>query len=346
MIASHRAVAASLIPLILFPMAGALAQIPQPSFSDVPTSHPAYEAVEYLKGKGIIAGYGDGTFRPGKKVNRAEAVKIIVAPLITAGELPKLAAATYGDVPIEAWFAPYVEVARTTMGIIDGPPKAAMFFGERPVKNAEFLKMLLLARRLDPVGAFGEIRLPLALDVTNPEEWYYPHVRFALTASMIMVAPDGRLSPGNELTRADVALLLHRLLMYREGRRTQALLTEAETEIANILDSLGKNDRTNAELASARALLAARGAHASRPDVPLAQAALKVTESFRNLVTAYGAGVDRRFDEVVARAGDAWQLAARARELHGQLATITDRVQVIAKDMADSARSLKAQVSQ
>lgn len=331
---------------LLLPAAVALAQIPQPSFSDVPLSHPAYQAVEYLKGKGIIAGYGDGTFQPSKKVNRAEAVKIIVAPIVAAGELPKPAAATYGDVPIGAWFAPYIEVARTSMGIIDGPPKVTKFFGERPVKNAEFLKMLLLARRLDPVGSFGEIRLPLALDVTNPDEWYYPYMRFALTASMIMVSPDGRLSPGNELTRADVALLLHRLLMYREGRRTQALLTEAETEIANILDSLGKNDLTNAELASARALLAARGAHANRPGVPLAQAALKVTESFRNLVAAYGAGVNKRFDEVVARAGEAWQLAARARELHGQLASITDRVQAIAKDMADSARLLKAQVSQ
>lgn len=339
---SRRAVAASVALGLLFPAAVALAQAPQQSFSDVPPDSPAFQAVEYLKAQGVIAGYGDGTFRPGNPVNRAEAVKIIVAPLVPADQFPTSMSAVYGDVPPVAWFAPYVEVARTKLGIIDGPPKARLFAGERPVTKAEFLKMLLLAHKIDP-GAFGEIRLPLALDVPNPDEWYYPYMRYALTASVTMVSSDGNLAPGRALTRADVALLLHRFLMYRQGRRTQALLTEAETEIANIIDFIGKNDVQNAELASARALLAARGAHASQSDVSLVQAALKITESFRALVRAYRAGVSRQFDDAIALAGEAWHLAERGNALHAQLANVAGKVQQIAKTMADNARMLKAQ---
>lgn len=340
----RRTVAVPIALVLLLAAVSASAQAPQQSFSDVSPRHPAFQAVEYLKAQGVIAGYGDGTFRPDNPVNRAEAVKIIVAPIVPADQFPASPSAAYGDVPPVAWFAPYVEVARTKLGIIDGPPKATLFGGMRQVTKAEFLKMLLLAHGVDP-GAFGEIRLPLALDVTNPDEWYYPYMRYALTASVTMVSSDGNLAPGRALSRADVALLLHRFLMYRQGRRTQALLTEAETEIANIVDFIGRNDIANAELASARALLAARGAHASQPDVSLVQAALKITESFRALVRAYRAGVSRQFDDAVALAGEAWHLAAKGGVLHAQLANIAEKVQQIAKTMADNARELKAQVA-
>src|SRR5690606_5789337 len=47
------------------------------SFSDVGESNNFYPAVEYLKGKGVIKGYEDGTFKPEQTINRAEALKIL-----------------------------------------------------------------------------------------------------------------------------------------------------------------------------------------------------------------------------------------------------------------------------
>lgn len=49
-------------------------------FSDVPKGHYAYEAIGYLRERKILLGYADGTFRPDQRVNRAEALKIIVSP--------------------------------------------------------------------------------------------------------------------------------------------------------------------------------------------------------------------------------------------------------------------------
>jgi hypothetical protein len=41
-----------------------------PSFSDVSTTHPFYDEIEWMNGRGITMGYPDGTFRPSDAVRR------------------------------------------------------------------------------------------------------------------------------------------------------------------------------------------------------------------------------------------------------------------------------------
>lgn len=323
--------------------AGAHAQQAQ-SFPDVPPNHYAYQAVEFLKANNFVSGYDDGTFRPGSKVNRAEAMKFIVAPLIKQEILDQFASVAFPDVADDAWFMPYVAYG-VQAGVIDGPSKKPAFYGANPVIKVEFLKMLLLANNIDP-NAYSEIHLPLSSDVQNPDEWYYPYMRYAISSSMMMISENGTLEPAKEMTRADTAVFLHRLLMYREGRRTQALLSEAESEILVILGTLEKNDIEQAEYASARALIAARGAHASKPDIPVVQSALKITEAFRALVSAYRTGIVGDLDKVINFAGDAWNLAEKAKNIEPNMAKLAEQVQNIAKNMADSARQLKEEQQQ
>ncbi len=309
------------------------------SFKDLAQGHPVYEAAEYLKSKGIISGYSDGTFKPDKGVVRAEAIKIIVAPLIDAASIAQLTSSPFTDVKEGDWFLGYVEAARQN-GIVDGPPKKTAFNGSNPVLKAEFIKMLQQAHNAKPVETLSEIQLPIAPDVAKADDWFYPYMRYAIASSMTMIGADGMLRPDRALTRGDCALILHRYLMYKEGRRTQALLSEAESEIIIILGALEKNDIVTAEYASARGLLAARGAHLSKPEEPIVQGALKTAEAFRSLVRAYRAGLNKQYDEVTKLAGDAWNLASRAKELAPNLAAISDQVQKISKGMADSARTL------
>ncbi|MDO8648346.1 MAG: S-layer homology domain-containing protein [Candidatus Peregrinibacteria bacterium] len=317
-------------------------QAPKQSFTDVPPTHPAYEAVEHLKAQGILTGYDDGSYKPERKVNRAEAAKIIVAPIAPPTALNQIKTTPFVDVAEDAWYLPFVEYARSELTIVDGPPKTNVFNPERTVNKAEFIKMLLLANKVDP-ASFNEIRLPFSSDVANTDEWYYPYMRYGIASSMTMISGDGLFSPGRELTRGDVALLLFRYTMYKDGRRTQALLSESETEIVNVLSALEKNDIAQAEYASARALIAARGANESRPNEPLIQAAVKIVESFRALVRAYRAGVDRDLNETIRLAGEAWNLAARAKELDASMAGLADQVQTIATNMAESTRALEEQ---
>ena len=52
--------------------AGLIGYVPpaQPSFSDVATGHWAYKYIEYCKERGVVEGYGDGTYRPSETCTR------------------------------------------------------------------------------------------------------------------------------------------------------------------------------------------------------------------------------------------------------------------------------------
>ncbi len=318
----------------------ALAQ--QTSFSDLPAGHPAHQAVMYLKEQGYVQGFPDGTFKPNQPVNRAEAVKMIVAPLVAPDQLP-LDTSVFADVPRDAWFARYIEAARTTLAMIDSPPQAFSFYPTRTVNKAEFLKLSQLANKEQPLTSYGELRLPLAPDVQNPGEWFYPYVRLGIALSMVQIGQDGLMDPGRPLTRGDTANLIYRLLMYKQGRRTQALLSEAESDIINVLQMIEARNVEQASYASARAMLAARGALTSRPDEPLIKGAVKISEGFQSIVLAYKAGMTGNLDETVRRTKEAWDLADQAKAFSPSLETLASQLQTIAKNMADEARTLQSQ---
>ncbi|MBU0458187.1 S-layer homology domain-containing protein [Patescibacteria group bacterium] len=308
------------------------------SFTDVPPDHMVYDAVEYLRSQGIISGYEDGTFQPDKSVNRAEAMKIIIAPLIKAEVLAQVTETPFEDIETGVWFLPYVEAARQN-SIIDGPPKKTNFNGTSTVITAEFLKMLQLANGIEPTKFLGELKIPLATDVSSLDDWFYPYMRYALASSMIMINPDGLLHPEYQLKRGDTALLLYRFMMYQQKKRAQALLSETENEMIITLSMLDQGNIDQAEFASSRALIAARGALVIRPEESVVKGAVKVAEAFRELSKAYRLGSQGKFEEVVTVSGNAWNLAAKAHELSPDLLAITEQVKNIAKVMADSARN-------
>lgn len=308
------------------------------SFSDVPTTSPLSPAIEYLKSQGILQGYSDGTFRPEQTVTRAEAVKVVVAPLVSAEELATYTTTGFNDIPAGSWYLPFTEAAVKKLKAIDGPPAKPAFKGSNGVTLAEFLKIMEVANGINPATAYSEITSPIATDVVSNTDWFYAPVRYAITASMVIVNEDGTIQPGRTLTRSDVATLLYRFLMYQQGRRTQALLSETEGEIVNVLQLLDTKDIVQADLASTRALLAARGALASRPDEPIVKGAMKTAEGFRSLVSAFIAGSTGQYQQAVDLAGAAWNLANKAREFSPSLDSLAVQMQTVAKTMADEAR--------
>lgn len=148
------------------------------------------------------------------------------------------------------------------------------------------------------------------------------------------------LSPARELSRGDVALIMHRFLMFQEKRRTQALLSEAESEIGRILDALGRNDVAAAGRAATRSILAARGAHLQRPDEAVVRGAVKISEAFQELVRGYQAGLAQDFNATIVHAKRAWNLAEEAKKINPDTSAIIDQVQQTAGKMANDAREL------
>ncbi len=307
------------------------------SFKDLPAGHQAYDAVQYLASRGILKGYDDGTFRPDQKVTRAEALKMIVGSTGMT-QPPADVSSGFADIPAGSWYEPYAAYAAKTLGIINDSSKSPNFRGASNVTKAEFLKMFLLAQKEDPAGSYAEISLPLSTDAQDTSAWYYPFMRFAISSSMIMVQADGTLNPSQELSRAQVALLMNRYFMFKDGRRTQALLSASETDLVNVLKMLEEQSLDQAKFASARALIADRGALTSSPDAAIVHGAVKTTEAFRSLIRGYDAGSQGNFDEAIRLSKEAWALADKAREKSSALADLAAQIQEIASKLATTAR--------
>jgi predicted DNA-binding antitoxin AbrB/MazE fold protein len=162
-------------------------------FSDVLGNHLNSVAIRKIKNSNIVEGYEDGTFKPQSLINRAEFTKIVIGAQY-ANELDNCDMQTNGfsDVEANAWFAPYICVAKAR-GIINGYPNGT-FKPENNVKFTEAAK--IVAQVFSPV------------ENTSDEIWYRPFVN-RLSAEKAI--PKDILSFDHNLTRGQMAELIYRL---------------------------------------------------------------------------------------------------------------------------------------
>lgn len=148
-----------------------------PIFSDIDDGDPDFVAINYLKDKGVVQGYPDGSFMPGNSINRAEFVKLsfkafdyILGPVISS---------SFPDVKTSDWFFKYVETAKRD-GIVRGYPDGK-FKPANDISRAEALKVLLEAKR---------VSVPTAVNSTGftdvaVSDWFAPYVKAASDAGYI-----------------------------------------------------------------------------------------------------------------------------------------------------------------
>ena len=85
-------------------------ELPAASFSDVPRDTWFTPYVDYAASKGIISGDGNSTqFSPGRTVNKAEFVKMLMKAFDIDPKKYDLSEIKVNDVPDEVWFAPYMK---------------------------------------------------------------------------------------------------------------------------------------------------------------------------------------------------------------------------------------------
>ena len=90
------------------------------TFSDVGDRTTAM-AVESLRLLGVLDGYGDGTFRPGTVLNRAQFCKMAVYAMNGSSELSRYRTVTiFPDVKPSHWAAAYINMAAKGKDIISG----------------------------------------------------------------------------------------------------------------------------------------------------------------------------------------------------------------------------------
>ncbi len=131
-------------------------------FKDLPLSAKEAEAVYYLKERGIVSGYDDGTFRPGEPVTRSDLV-VFISKVMAAKPHAYTNSYCFKDVNTQ-WFAPFVCSAKNR-GWVNGY-EGNLFRPESLVSKAEGIKMVLSAFNISPQQS------GLPSDV----EWFVPYV--------------------------------------------------------------------------------------------------------------------------------------------------------------------------
>jgi len=193
------------------------------AFTDVPSSHPNYEAINYVQAKGIVEGYGDGTFKPDTTINRAELTKIIIATQFETNLITNcnVYSTNLADVSTDAWFASFVCTAKAE-GIIAGYGDGTF----KPGQNVTFVE----AAKIISLG-FGQT---FAADA---ELWYRPYVDYLSIKSAI---PESVNAVAKNITRGEMADVIYRLHAAVSSRPAQAFVdgsltpmtTELKTQIS------------------------------------------------------------------------------------------------------------------
>jgi hypothetical protein len=195
--------------LAVFVLSGsaALAALPTPfatvPFSDVPSTHANFEAIEYLRKNNVIRGYLDGTFKPERQITRSEFAQMLTNPFIFKASWksgcvpekinPAMDKVFFPDIARDSWYAEAVCTAYV-YELIRGYPDG--FF--RPLRPINFVEAAKIATRV------------FSLDVAEEpgEQWYAPYVQ-RLDALNAIPMTIKRLD--QQITRGEMAEIVFRL---------------------------------------------------------------------------------------------------------------------------------------
>ncbi len=168
------------------------------AYSDVNDNTVYKEAIEYATENGLVKGYEDNSFKPEKRINRAEFVKILVEAKLNSNP-QEMAADCFYDVPKDAWYASYVCYAKE-QGIIKGYDDGNF----RPGSDVNLVEAAKIF-----VNVFG-----LPKEEFSDKEWFYPFVK-SLSDSNFLPQSFGFL--GQAVKRGEMVEILWRIKENKTG---------------------------------------------------------------------------------------------------------------------------------
>lgn len=179
--------------------------VAQAAFVDE-TEFPSWseEAIEVVSEANIMTGFGDGSFRPGQPLNRAEAVTLLLRAKKMEDERFN-GVSKFADVPGDAWFAKAVAIAETNdwlTGKADG-----LFHPGDTLNRAEFAALIERAFELEPADTE-----PLPFDDVSEETWYAEPVKALYDRDLLRNARNKYFRPAEEITRASAAWTFAQIL--------------------------------------------------------------------------------------------------------------------------------------
>ncbi len=174
-------------------------------FTDIRRNHPNYEAIKYLKDHDIVNGYSDGSFKPDKTVNRAEALKMLMLAFnVDVGGPFDL---HFNDVDKGAWYASTLATA-VARGIVKGYQDGT-FKPANTVNRAEYLKVLFATNNIKPSE-----NITKPYDDVSLDDWFAGYA--FLANKMNILGSRNKFNASKGMTRAMVAETIYRMKTIQE----------------------------------------------------------------------------------------------------------------------------------
>ena len=167
------------------------------SFDDT-TNHWAKSSIDVLVAKGLLTGYSDGTFRPDSGLTRAEAIKVITTYMGLDGQV-----SSFIDVSSTHWANAFIGAAAQS-GLMNGYSDGT-FRPDDKISRGELAALITRAFKLTGAGntSFKDV---------NGKAWSYAYIDALASKKIITGYADGTFKPEKDITRAEFATIIARLL--------------------------------------------------------------------------------------------------------------------------------------
>ncbi|WP_127585833.1 S-layer homology domain-containing protein [Paenibacillus koleovorans] len=188
-------------------------------FTDVGSSHWAYEAIINMAQRNILSGYPDGMFRPDRNVTRAELAKIMV---LAAGLEPSVGVTqtSFEDTSPSDWFTPYVEAALPYLnGYLLANGNVA-YKPNEPALREDITIGVVKLRGFDHNSlADNSILQAMFSDYSSISQSARSLTAIAVENRLVSGFPDGTFRPQAPITRAEAATMLSRAFEAGSGNK-------------------------------------------------------------------------------------------------------------------------------
>ena len=157
-----------------------------------------------------LVGYGDGTIGPDRNMTRGEAAAVFARVLSEArgDELEGLRRSRFPDVRRDAWYADYVAYLEK-LGVVVGYPDG-LFHAEATITREQFVAMSVRLDEWMELETYDSKRGSFP-DVPG-SHWAADYIQEATRNGWIVGYADGLFHSGDQITRAEVATIVNRML--------------------------------------------------------------------------------------------------------------------------------------
>ncbi|MGO4110864.1 OmpL47-type beta-barrel domain-containing protein [Paenibacillus sp. YAF4_2] len=180
-------------------------------FTDM-AGHWANQAVQHAYGCGVVKGFNDSTFHPDAQVTRAEFVTMLMNTVLDSSE-PAGSGEGFSDSSnIPAWAANAVAESKG-YGFVNGFADGS-FRPNEQVTRAELITMLAKAAGIKPLEA--DKVTGMFADADDIPAWAAGYVAALQEKGLLQGRGDGKFEPTGHATRAEAAVLLLRIIEFRQ----------------------------------------------------------------------------------------------------------------------------------